>query len=229
MTEAPHAVFWDMDGTIVDTEPFWMAAETRMVESFGGEWTHESALQLVGKGLEDSAGILRDAGVRLEVEEIVQSLTNEVRDALRSSGAPFRPGAMDLLRALRESGIRTGLVTMSRRAMADAVIEQIGFDAFDVVVTGDTSRRPKPFPDPYLQAAEELRIDVAHAVVIEDSPSGVRSGLSSGAVTLGVPHFLSLDGLGAHALWPTLDGRSTDDLVSLYADHRDASGQGGAR
>ncbi|WP_223172842.1 HAD hydrolase-like protein [Microbacterium sp. NIBRBAC000506063] len=50
MTEAPHAVFWDMDGTIVDTEPFWMAAETRMVESFGGEWTHESALQLVGKG-----------------------------------------------------------------------------------------------------------------------------------------------------------------------------------
>lgn len=229
MTEAPHAVFWDMDGTIVDTEPFWMAAETRMVESFGGEWTHESALQLVGKGLEDSAEILRNAGVRLQVDEIVQSLTNEVRDALRSAGAPFRPGAVELLRSLRESGIRTGLVTMSLRTMADAVIEQIDFDAFDVVITGDTSRQPKPFPDPYLQAAEELGVDVTRTVVIEDSPSGLRSGVSSGAVTLGVPHFVDLDGLGAHALWPTLDGRSADDLVSLFADHRGALMQGGAR
>ena len=61
----PAAVLWDMDGTIVDTEPYWMAAETALVESFGGTWTHENALALVGKGLLYSAEILRDAGVRM--------------------------------------------------------------------------------------------------------------------------------------------------------------------
>lgn len=223
MNSTPLAVFWDMDGTIVDTEPFWMTAEMRMVESFGGTWTAEDGLNLVGKGLEDSAEILRAAGVRREVDDIVQSLTDEVTAALRSQRASFRPGAVDLLRSLRGAGVRMGLVTMSLQRMADAVIDQIGFDAFDVVVTGDMTHRPKPFPDPYLQAAEQLGVDIAQTLVIEDSPGGVRSGVASGAVTLGVPHFVPLDDLGAHALWPTLDGRTASDLAELYAEHRSAA------
>lgn len=209
-----------MDGTIVDTEPLWMAAETRMVESFGGSWTYDDALQLVGKGLEDSAGILRAAGVQREVDDIVQSLTAEVSDQLRAGAAVFRPGAVELLRELRASGIRTGLVTMSLRSMADAVIDLLDAPVFDVIVTGDTSRRPKPFPDPYLQAAEELGVDIADTLVIEDSPSGLRSGVASGAVTLGVPHMVSLDGLGADALWPTLENRRVADLAALFTAHR---------
>ena len=209
-----------MDGTIVDTEPLWMAAETRMVESFGGSWTYDDALQLVGKGLEDSAGILRAAGVQREVDDIVQSLTAEVSDQLRAGAAVFRPGAVELLRELRASGIRTGLVTMSLRSMADAVIDLLDAPVFDVIVTGDTSRRPKPFPDPYLQAAEELGVDIADTLVIEDSPSGLRSGVASGAVTLGVPHMVSLDGLGADALWPTLENRRVADLAALFIAHR---------
>lgn len=216
-----------MDGTIVDTEPFWIQAETRMVESFGGSWTPEQALQMVGLGLEDAAEILRTAGVRLDVQTIVQSLSDEVTRALEGHGAPFRPGAVELLRSLREAGIRTGLVTMSLRTMADAVIGQLGFDAFDVVISGDVSRRPKPYPDPYLQAAEALDVDIAQTIVIEDSPGGLRSGITSGAVALGVPHIVSLDDLGAHALWPTLGGRTAEDLVDLYGAHRPAALRGG--
>lgn len=218
-----------MDGTIVDTEPLWMAAETRMVESFGGSWTYDDALQLVGKGLEDSADILRAAGVQREVDDIVQSLTAEVAAELRGGAAVFRPGAVELLQELRRSGIRTGLVTMSLRSMADSVIDLLEDAAFDVIVTGDTSRRPKPFPDPYLQAAEALGIDIAEAVVIEDSPSGLRSGVASGAVTLGVPHMVSLEGLGADALWPTLEGRRVADLAALYTTHRRVSAQAATR
>ncbi|WP_342670840.1 HAD family phosphatase [Microbacterium sp. K24] len=216
MSRKPRAVLWDMDGTLVDTEPYWMAAETSLVESFGGTWTHEDALQLVGSGLIDSAIILQNAGVVMEPEAIVSHLTDVVQESLRTQGVPFRPGARELLAELRQAGIPTGLVTMSLRRMALSVVDLIDFEAFDIVVAGDDVDNPKPHPEPYLQAAALLDVDIADVVVIEDSPTGVRAGLASGARTIGVPHIVSLDGLGAHELWPTLAGRSVSDLVDLF-------------
>ncbi len=210
-----------MDGTLVDTEPYWMAAETSLVESFGGTWTHEDALQLVGSGLIDSAIILQNAGVAMEPEAIVSHLTDVVQEALRTQGVPFRPGARELLAALREAEIPTGLVTMSLRRMALNVVDLIDFEAFDIVVAGDDVDNPKPHPEPYLQAAALLDVDIADVVVIEDSPTGVRAGLASGALTIGVPHIVSLEGLGAHELWPTLAGRGVSDLADLF-DTEDA-------
>ena len=64
-----------MDGTLVDTEPYWMDAETDLIESFGGTWSHEQALQLVGNGLIDSAIILQGAGVKMGAQEIVDEHT----------------------------------------------------------------------------------------------------------------------------------------------------------
>lgn len=218
----PAAVLWDMDGTLVDTEPYWMAAETPLVESFGGTWSHEQALQLVGLGLEDSARIFQAAGVRMSVHEIIDHLTDDVMKSLRETGVPFRPGARELLADLRARGVKTGLVTMSVRRMALSIVELVEFDAFDVVIAGDDATRPKPFPDPYLQAAEALGVDIADTVAIEDSPNGLRSAIASGAVALGVPHMVSLDGVGAHTLWDSLDGRTTDDLRALVVARDEA-------
>lgn len=213
-----------MDGTLVDTEPYWMAAETPLVERFGGTWSHEQALSLVGLGLEDSARIFQAAGVRMGVHDIIDHLTDEVMRQLAVDGVPFRPGARELLASLRDAGIKTALVTMSMRRMADTVVDLIDFDAFDVVIAGDDATRPKPFPDPYLQACEALDIAPENAVAIEDSPNGLRSAVASGAAVIGVPLMVSLAGAGAHALWPTLDGRTADDIASFHADHHAARG-----
>ncbi len=148
VSRKPSAVLWDMDGTLVDTEPYWMAAETALVESFGGSWSHEDALQLVGSGLLDSAVILQGAGVTMEAQAIVDHLTDAVQDSLRTSGVPFRPGARELLSDLRSAGIPTGLVTMSLRRMALSVVDLIDFEAFDLVVAGDDVDNPKPHPSP---------------------------------------------------------------------------------
>jgi HAD superfamily hydrolase (TIGR01509 family) len=215
----PAAVLWDMDGTLVDTEPYWIAAETPLVESFGGTWSHEQALAMVGLGLDDAARILQGAGVRMPEQEIVAYLTADVMRRLTIDGIPFRPGARELLHGLRAAGIPTALVTMSLRRMATTVIDLIDFEAFDVIVAGDDATRPKPFPDPYLQACAALGVQPADCVAIEDSPNGLRSAVAAGIPSLGVPHMVSLEGAGADVLWATLEGRTADDVAGFHAAH----------
>ncbi|MDQ1127125.1 haloacid dehalogenase superfamily, subfamily IA, variant 3 with third motif having DD or ED [Microbacterium sp. LKL04] len=220
----PAAVLWDMDGTLVDTEPYWMAAETPLVERFGGAWTHDDALGMVGLGLDDAARILQGAGVRMEVDEIVAHLTDEVMRQLREEGVPFRPGARELLRELRDAGIPTALVTMSMSRMARSITELIDFEAFDVVIGGDDVTRPKPHPDPYLQACEALGVDPVDTVAFEDSITGARSAVAAGTVTVGIPHMVSLDEVGAHELWPTLEGRTVADVAAVLTRVRQGVG-----
>lgn len=211
-----------MDGTLVDTERYWMAAEEELVESFGGRWTHEDALGLVGSGLWESARVFQAAGVDLDADTIVARLTARVQEQLAEHGVPWRPGARELLEALRVASVPTALVTMSIRSMADDVVRAIPFDAFDVIVTGDSVGNAKPHPEPYLAAAEALGVDVRDCVAIEDSPAGLTSAWSAGAVTVGVPNFISLDEAPAHVLWPTLAEKSVADVAALL-EAREAS------
>ena len=209
-----------MDGTLVDTEPYWIAAETQLIAQHGGSWTHEDALEMVGLGLWESAKILQAAGVDLDADSIVYQLTDDVRRALREQGIPWQPGALELLRELREAGVPTALVTMSIRAMAEDVVELAGFDAFDVLVTGDEVSMPKPFPEPYLRALELLGADAAGAVAIEDSVIGIQSAHAAGVVAIGVPHMISLEHSLAHVVWPSLHQKTRTDLELLLAKVR---------
>jgi HAD superfamily hydrolase (TIGR01509 family) len=215
----PAAVLWDMDGTIVDTEPFWMSAQDDLVSAHGGTWTHEAAMTLVGSGLPRTAQILQAHGVNLGELEIIEHLTTRVMEQV-SEDIPWRPGAKELLLELRNNGVKTALVTMSFGRMAEHIRSFIPFDAFDLVVSGDSVEHSKPHPEAYLVAAERLGVDIAHCVAIEDSVPGVASAVAAGAVTIGVPHFLSLDESNATVLWPSLAGRTVSDIRSAYTDHR---------
>jgi len=209
-----------MDGTLVDSEPYWIAAETELIESYGGTWTHEDALQLVGNGLLESARIIRARGVDMEPQAIVDRLTADVVRRMETSGVPFRPGARELLFGLREAGIPTALVTMSLRRMAKTVVDLIDFPAFDVIVAGDDARLPKPDPAPYLQACEQLGVDPRDCVAIEDSNTGLRAAVAAGTVAIGAVNLVAIEELGAAAVWQGLNGRSVDDIVELYARTR---------
>ena len=214
----PAAVLWDMDGTIVDTEPYWMRAETALVTTYGGTWTKADGMQLVGSGLVQSARVLQQAGVALEVNEIIDSLTDRVMEHIDTE-VPWRPGARELIAELRAAGIPIGLVTMSIRRMALQVAAAIGDDVFDVVIAGDDVTNPKPHPEPYLRAAEQLGVAISDCVAIEDSEFGLVSAVSSGAATIGVPLHLVLHEAPTHELWPTLAGRTVADLAAALGRH----------
>lgn len=215
----PAAVLWDMDGTLVDTEPYWMASEHALVASFDGEWTHEDAMSLVGSSLPNAARILQGKGVDLSVDAIVDRMTDEVIARL-AENTPWRPGAVELLEAVRDAGVPQALVTMSIGRMAAAVIERLPFPAFAAVVSGDMVEHGKPDPEAYLVAASMLGVEITACVAIEDSYAGLGAAVASGAAAIGVPHQLELDPAAPYALWPTLAGRTVADLASVSAEHR---------
>lgn len=181
----PRAVLWDMDGTLIDSEKYWMDAERELVRSFGGEWSDEDALGLVGNPLVESAVILQGHGVALEVEEIIEFLITRVT-AHVSAEVPWQPGAVDVLTWLRTSGVPCALVTMSYRSLADAFVARAPRGVFSVVVTGDEVTHGKPHPEPYLRAAQMLGVPIEDCLVVEDSPAGIGSALACGGIAVGV-------------------------------------------
>ncbi|MCS5719399.1 HAD family phosphatase [Herbiconiux sp. CPCC 205763] len=228
MTESapalPAAVLWDMDGTIVDTEPYWMRAQEELVESYGGTWTHEAAMTLVGSGLDRSARIMQEFGVEMPADEIIQLLSTKVMEQI-SEHVPWRPGALELLTALHERGVPQALVTMSIGRMARHVAGFVPADVFATVVSADVVTQSKPHPEAYLTAAQTLGVDIAHTVAIEDSVTGVTSAVASGAAVIGVQHLLNLDDSGADRVWNTLEGVTPDDLATVLAEVRSDAGQ----
>jgi beta-phosphoglucomutase-like phosphatase (HAD superfamily) len=120
----PAAVLWDMDGTLVDTEPYWIAAEVAMVTDAGGIWTDEDSHGQIGNPLIVTARNMAERGVPLPPEEIVDELLRRVIAASRRE-LPWRPGAHELLEEVLAAGIPCALVTMSYRSLADVVLERV--------------------------------------------------------------------------------------------------------
>ena len=134
----PHAVLWDMDGTLIDTEPYWLAEEHELVGRYGGTWTAEHAKALVGNDLMVSARFIREHGqVPLEPEEIVDVLVTGVAARLGAQ-VPWRPGALDLRRLQRRP---ERLSPLSHRAASDPVHPKGGCGLLEEVP--DHRQRPR--------------------------------------------------------------------------------------
>ncbi len=216
MTELA-AVLWDMDGTLVDTEPYWIECEHELVEQYGGTWSEAQAAALIGSDLLDAAAVLRTAGVDLDPVQLVDRLLDGVIERVQRE-LPWRPGASELLAACREADIPCVLVTMSWRRFADAVLVSAPEGSFVTTITGDEVSHGKPHPEPYLTAARVLGVDPGACVAIEDSRTGVASALAAGCATLGVPHVVTLDPAPNLTIAPTLVGVTVDDLRTLLTD-----------
>ncbi len=206
-----------MDGTLVDTEPYWIAVETELVESHGGTWTTEHAMNLVGNDLMDSARYIREhGGVDLPPEQIVDLLLDGVVAEIEHE-VPWRPGAPELLAGLRAEGVPCALVTMSYERFVAPVLSALPKRSFDVVVTGDAVSRGKPHPEPYLHAARLLGVDPSQCLAIEDSNTGARSAEAAGCLVVVVENHVPVAPGERRVFLDTLAGVSTSDLASLSA------------
>lgn len=224
----PAAVLFDMDGTLLDSEPLWAQAETQLIRSYGGEWGPEQAEELIGWSLWDAAGLLRERfGIPLTEAEIIDRMQGHVIAGVGRS-APWQPGALELLARVRAAGVPAALVTMSHHELSDVVVAALPEGSFETVVSGDQVRRGKPAPDPYLLAADRLGVAASDCVAIEDSVTGATSARDAGCTVLVVPSAGFDEALTGVRLRSGLVGLSLADLSQLLTEHRAEQAQSGA-
>jgi HAD superfamily hydrolase (TIGR01509 family) len=191
-TRRAAAVLWDMDGTLVDSEKLWDIALREGARLLGGTLSEATRLQMVGTHAAATFELLfAEVGVAPTAERVAEmdAWLRRRMAQLLSDAPAWRPGAADALRAVRDSGVPTALVTSTVRELAEVALDGIGREHFDVTVCGDeVNGRNKPDPAPYLRAARLLGVDPRRCVAVEDSPTGVASAAAAGCVTVVVPH-----------------------------------------
>jgi HAD superfamily hydrolase (TIGR01509 family) len=212
----PDAVLFDMDGLLVDTEPLWFQAETRVVGELGGAWTKQNQEDLLGSNLEFAADyMLALTGQDRSRDEVAARLKDAMTQLLREGSFSFRPGAVELLVAVQRAGVATALVTSSVREHLTFVLAALPDVAFDAIVTGDDVTHKKPHPEPYATALAQLAVAPQNAVVLEDSPAGVTAGERAGCTVIAIPSVLPIEPTPTRPVYPSLESVSLDVLSAL--------------
>ncbi|MEU7997658.1 HAD family phosphatase [Micromonospora sp. NPDC049060] len=209
-------MLFDMDGTLVDSEKLWDVALHELAAEYGGTLSDPARKAMIGSSMAVSMRLLHDdLGQPGRDPQASAAWINARILELFRTGLRWRPGALNLLRAVRAAGIPTALVTSSGRPLVEEALDTLGRDSFDAVVCGDEVEAAKPHPEPYLTAARLLGVPIARCVAIEDSPTGVASALAAGAAVLAVPAEVPIGPLdGVHQL-ESLTGADLELLAAL--------------
>jgi HAD superfamily hydrolase (TIGR01509 family) len=209
-----------MDGTLVDSEKVWSVGLDELAAHLGGELSEAARPAMVGTNMSQSMDILHaDVGVVADPVQSVRWLEARVAE-LFTGGLAWRPGAAELLAAVRAAGVPTALVTATHRHLVEVALITIGAANFDAVVAGDDLDETKPHPAPYRTAAALLGAEPADCVAVEDSPNGIASALAAGCVVLGVPNEVPLHEAPGVTLVPSLEGLTVTDLGRLLSRER---------
>jgi HAD superfamily hydrolase (TIGR01509 family) len=205
-----------MDGTLVDSEKVWDIALKELAALAGGELSPAARQAMIGSNMKMTMRLLREDLGQPDRDEAtdIDWLTDRVFE-LFGDGLVWRPGALELLTAVRAAGLPTALVTSTGRKLVEVALDTLGRDNFDVVVCGDEVTAPKPDPEPYRTAAALLGVPIEACVAIEDSLTGLTSAVASGAAVLVVPAELELSETDAFHLRESLTDVDLEYLTSL--------------
>jgi HAD superfamily hydrolase (TIGR01509 family) len=214
------AVIFDLDGTLIDSMGVWSTVDSEYLGKRGIEVPADLFKDVpLGNSFDEIARYFQEKfGLPDSIEEIVEEWTSMVEwhyehDVL------VKPGASELLRDLREAGVRIGIGSSSRHVLIEKVLGANGVRAyFEAIVVGGHPLRGKPFPDVFLKAAELLKVDPANCVVVEDVLAGVQAARKAGMKVLGLRDAYSADD------WPQMEALA-DGMCSDYVELRERLGE----
>lgn len=195
------AVFFDLDGTLIDSEAVGQVAGTIAFASLGIEIEPEFLHSMIGIDDETSEGMIRARFPGLDTAVLDAARVAEVRRRY-AEDLPLKPGTHQVLEAIR---LPKALVTSSTRSQADYKLDLSGLGPhFAHIVTFDDVSAAKPDPEPYLLAARLLGVDPARCVVFEDSEAGARAAHAAGMTVVQIPDIIPASGSFAHLVAPDL-------------------------
>ncbi|MET9199067.1 MULTISPECIES: HAD family hydrolase [unclassified Gordonia (in: high G+C Gram-positive bacteria)] len=215
----PHAVLWDMDGTLLDSEPIWDIAMERFALRNGIVMSPALRESTLGNSLPDAMGKIYAAADVAVSDRDVPGDSRWLLDTvavLFQEDLPWRPGATEALDLVRDAGIPMALVTNTVRELTEVALDTIGRHRFAVTVCGDEVQRGKPAPDPYLRAAELLGRRPDQCLAVEDSPAGTDAATTAGCPTLVVPSAAPVPDGALRRFRESLVGLSGHDLTDAF-------------
>ena len=212
------AVFFDMDGLMVDSEPEWYKSETEVTAKFGYDWSEEDQIACLGGPLTRVGKYMHDKCKGAETPEYFTQTLIDTQALKMRGNTPTMPGALELVRELQSQGVKTGLVSASPRNIVDAVLDNLGHDLFPFSISSDDVERTKPNPDCYLKAAVMTDSDIQNCLVFEDSLTGMQAATSSGAYLIAVPHLVSIDESAKVRVISSLKQVSFAKLQNLFSN-----------
>ncbi len=214
------AIFFDMDGLLINSEPLWLESETEMMAAFDYQWLESDQaaclggpLDRVGNYMSSLIGGKKD-GHSLMLE-IIERMVEKFKGDL-----PLMPGALNLIEDLRAHDVELTLVSASPRSLVDAALANFEVNPFSRSISSNDVKVTKPDPEGYLLAASSGGHDIANCLIFEDSLTGVTAANASGAWVMAVPHLVPITKAGRVDVTDSLENWSYEKLLTKYEQDR---------
>jgi HAD superfamily hydrolase (TIGR01509 family) len=210
------AILFDMDGTLIDSEPLWLEAEIEIMEELGCNWDQQDQINCLGGPIDKTENYMQDRSNNIKPFGYFTKKLDDVMEKKLSTKLNLIPNALEIINDCKRSELKIALVTASSGRLMRAVLKRFPVGIFDTVVSYDDVERSKPDPEPYLLAAKTLGVDITNCVVLEDSLTGVQSGLSAGAQVIGIPHLVKMPSNPNLRVVESLSEINMDRLITWY-------------
>ena len=210
------AILFDMDGTLIDSEPLWLEAEIEIMEEIGCNWDQQDQINCLGGPIDKTENYMQDRSNNIKPFGYFTKKLDDVMEQKLSTKLNLIPNALEIINECKIFEIKIALVTASSGRLMRAVLKRFPVGMFDTTVSYDDVKRSKPDPEPYLLAAKTLGVDITNCVVLEDSLTGVQSGLSAGAQVIGIPHLVKMPNNPNLRVVESLSEINMDRLITWY-------------
>ena len=192
--QIPELIIFDLDGTIIDTEPTSIRAWIAAAGEYGLDLTEEQVLQFIGLNNPAIKVLAKDEfGADLPFDEIFlrkQELSRQEFDR----GITLKTGAKEVLETVKELGIPACIATSSSKDRSERFLQRVGlWEYFEFLISGQDVTQSKPDPEIFLKCLEKAGVKPDSAMVVEDSKNGISGARRSGATTVLIPDVVKVD------------------------------------
>ena len=181
------AVIFDMDGVLVDSQPYHFKADIDTMAEYGVIKDQKFYEAFAGTLTDNRMRTLRDMfGLDVPAEELIEKREKMILDVMANEDIKPVSGIPELLRSIKALGLKTAVASSSGIELIKLVLDRLGIAVyFDSITSGNDVKRGKPSPDIFLLAAERIGAEPSECLVVEDSENGVRAAKAAGMTALG--------------------------------------------